>query len=266
MRKNIFITGASSGIGKTIAEYLSEKGYNVIGTGRKSGSKSSKFELISLDVTDEESVRTAFQYAIEKLSTIDVLINSAGYGLYGSLEDTSIEEAKAQLDTNYFGVVRVIKAFLPHFRKNQNGLIINISSMGGLIGMPFQGHYSASKFALEGYTEALRMELKPFNIMVCNINPGDFNTTFTSNRKLTESLSRHYKEKYNQFLETYSKEEENGSDPIIIAKLVHRLIGTVKNVSVRYVIGKKSQTMGLFMKRIVGERLFEKVMMKMWHV
>lgn len=222
--------------------------------------------MITLDVTDGESVRTAFQYAIGKLSTIDVLINNAGYGLYGSLEDTSIEEAKAQSDTNYFGVVRVVNAFLPHFRKHRNGQIINVSSIAGLVGMPFQGHYSASKFALEGYTEALRMELKPFNISVCNINPGDFNTTFTSNRKLTETLSPEYMEKFNQFLEVYSKEEENGADPIIIARLIYRLIRKGKGVSIRYVIGKKSQTLGMLMKRIVGERVFEKVMMKMWEV
>ena len=266
MRKNIFITGASSGIGKTIAEYLSENGCNVIGTSRKSVSSNSKFDLIYLDVTDEASVHAAYQYAVEKLSSIDVLINNAGFGLYGALEDTSITEAKAQMETNYFGVVSMVNAFLSHFRKNKNGLIINISSMGGLIGLPFQGHYSASKFALEGYTEALRMELKPFNISVCNINPGDFNTTFTSNRKLTEALSGEYKEKFNQFLETYSKDEGNGSDPIIIAKLIHRLIRTEKNVDIRYVIGKKSQTSGLFLKRIVGERIFEKILMKIWNI
>lgn len=266
MGKNILITGATSGIGKTIAEYLTEKGHNVIGTSRKCGSKISKFEFISLDVTDGQSVQSAVQSAIEKLSTIDVLINNAGYGLYGALEDTSIQEAKDQLETNYFGVVRMVNALLPHLSNNQKGLIINISSMAGLIGMPFQGHYSASKFALEGYTEALRMELKPFNIAVCNINPGDFNTTFTANRKLSQSLSPKYKEKFNQFLKIYSKEEENGSDPLLIAKLVHQLISTEKNVSVRYVIGKKSQTLGLFMKRIFGEKLFEKVMMKIWNV
>ncbi len=139
MGKSVLVTGASSGIGKTIAEYLSDNGYTVIGTSRKGGIKNSKFEFIRLDVTDEQSVHTAFQYAIEKLSTIDVLINSAGYGLYGALEDTSIEEAKDQLETNYFGVVRMINEFLPHFRNNQNGLIVHVSSMGGLIGVPFQG-------------------------------------------------------------------------------------------------------------------------------
>lgn len=138
--------------------------------------------------------------------------------------------------------------------------------MGGLIGLPFQGHYSASKFALEGYTEALRVELKPFNISVCNVNPGDFNTTFTSNRKFTEVLSEEYKEKFDQFLETYSKDEGNGSDPIIIAKLIHRLISTEKKVGIRYVIGQKSQTLALFIKRIVGARIFEKILMKVWNV
>jgi short-subunit dehydrogenase len=266
MKKNIFITGASSGIGKTIAEYLSKKGYNVIGTSRKSASKSNHFELIALDVTDAVSVNTAINYTISKLHTVDVLINCAGYGLFGALENSSMEEAKKQFETNFFGAVRMINAFLPHFRRNQNGLIINISSMAGLIGLPFQGHYSASKFALEGYTEALRLELKPFNIAVCSICPGDFKTTFTSNRIFTERVSPEYKEKFGQFLKTFASEEENGADPILIARLAYRLISTTKNVSVRYVVGKKGQTLGLFMKRIVGERVFEKVLMMMWKV
>lgn len=266
MGKNIFITGASSGIGKTIAEYLAGKGHHVLGTSRKKELTNSKFELIPLDVTDQASVHAAIQLGIKKLSTIDVLINNAGYGLYGSLEDTSIKEAKDQFETNYFGVVRMVNESLPHFRANGKGLIINISSMAGLIGMPFQGHYSASKFALEGYTEALRMELKPFNIDICNINPGDFRTTFTSNRRLTHFISPEYQGKFNYFLKLYAEEENNGAGPIMIAELVSNLITRKRSISIRYIIGKKSQTSGIFMKRIVGQKWFEKVMRKMWKV
>jgi short-subunit dehydrogenase len=265
MKKNIFITGASSGIGKSIAEYLTAKGHTVIGTSRKKQLADKGFELIQLDVLDQNSVDVAFQYSIEKLGTIDVLINCAGYGIYGALEDTSIEEAKEQFETNYFGTVRVTNCFLPHFRAQKKGIIINIGSMAGFIGMPFQGHYSASKFALEGYVEALRMELKPFNISACNINPGDFKTDFTSNRKVSKLISPAYKDQFNQLLKTYAKEEDNGADPISIAKLVNRLI--MKDaVSVRYVVGKRSQTIGVLIKRLVSSNVFEKIMLKAWNV
>lgn len=265
MKKNIFITGASSGIGKSIAEYLTSKGHTVIGTSRKKNLPSSTFQLISLDVSDQNSVDLAFKYATEKLSTIDVLINCAGYGIFGALEDTSIEEAKAQFETNYFGTVRVTNCFLPHFRENKKGLIINIGSMAGLIGMPFQGHYSASKFALEGYVEALRMELRPFNVSACNIDPGDFRTDFTSNRKQSKLISHEYKDQFNRLLKTYAKDEDNGADPISIATLVSRLIKK-DSVSIRYVVGKRSQTIGIFIKRLMGSNIFEKIMLKIWNV
>jgi len=265
MKKNIFITGASSGIGKSIAEYLTSKGHTVIGTSRKKNLPSNTFQLISLDVSDQNSIDLAFKYVTEKLSTIDVLINCAGYGIFGALEDTSIEEAKAQFETNYFGTVRVTNCFLPHFRENKKGLIINIGSMAGLIGMPFQGHYSASKFALEGYVEALRMELRPFNISACNIDPGDFQTDFTSNRKQSKLISPKYKDQFNRLLKTYAKDENNGADPISISILVSRLIRK-DSVSIRYVVGKRSQTIGIFIKRLIGSNIFEKIMLKIWNV
>ena len=124
-------------------------------------------------------LKLSLNIALNKFKVIDVLINSAGYGLFGSIEETSIEESKELFETNYFGLVQVTKQLLPHLRNNKKGLIINISSMAGLIGMPFQGHYSASKFAVEGFMEALRLELFPFGIKVCNICPADFKTAFT---------------------------------------------------------------------------------------
>jgi short-subunit dehydrogenase len=156
MNKKILITGASSGIGKVVGEYLTKKGHSVIGTSRDPDRQQVEFEMIKLDVTDDASIDNAFQILFDRFDKIDVLINNAGFGICGPIESTSIKEAKDQFETNYFGVVRVTNKLLPHFRINKSGLIINISSLGGLIGMPFQGHYSASKFALEGYTEALR--------------------------------------------------------------------------------------------------------------
>lgn len=131
--------------------------------------------------------------------------------------------------------------------------------------MPFQAHYSASKFALEGLTEALRLELIPFNVQVCNINPGDFQTSFTANRKIAANIDNAYKEKNEQVLSMYERDEWNGSDPIMIAKLIESLIHK-KKLKVRYVVGKPSQTVSITLKRLFGERLFEKVMKKIWNV
>lgn len=266
MTKNILITGASSGIGKAIGEYLTDKGYKVIGTSRNPDKSYEKFELIELDVTNNESVKKACKVALDKLTRIDVLINNAGFGVYGPLEQTSIEDTKNQFETNYFGVVRMTNELLPHFKSNHNGgLIINVSSLAAFIGLPFQGHYSASKFALEGYMEALRMELKPFNIRACNINPADFKTEFTTNRKLVSNVSSEYQKKFNQFLKMYEKDENDGSNPILIAKLIDKLINQ-ENVKVRYLIGKQSQTIGFTLKRILGSNMFEKMMNKILNV
>lgn len=263
MNKTILITGASSGIGKAVGEYLTKKGHKVIGTSRNPDNQSGAFEIIKLDVTDDQSVDDAFQLIFDRYDKIDVLINNAGIGICGPIECTSINESKSQFETNYFGVIRVTNKMLPHFRANKSGLIINISSLGGLIGMPFQGHYSATKFALEGFTEALRMELLPFNINVCNINPGDFKTPFSTNRRFTDTMESAYKDKFNQFMKMYENDEENGSDPIMIAKLVHGLTKKSKT-KIRYMVGKKSQTIAFPIKRLLGSSLFESVVMGLW--
>lgn len=263
MNKTILITGASSGIGKVVGEYLTKNGHNVIGTSRYPDKQPLGFEMIKLDVTDDASIDNAFQILHNRFDKIDVLINNAGFGICGPAESTSIKEAKDQFETNYFGVVRVTNKLLPHFRMNKSGLIINISSLGGLIGMPFQAHYSASKFALEGFTEALRLELLPHKVNVCNINPGDFKTSFSKNRRSIQILEEDYKDKFNQFMKMYKYEEDIGSDPIIIAKLIHNLTQK-KNISTRYIAGKKSQTIGYLMKRLLGSRLFENILTVMW--
>lgn len=263
--KKILITGASSGIGQSIGEYLHSQGHQVVGTSRNPEPAAQTFKLVKLDVTDNLSAASAVEKAIEIMGSIDVLINNAGIGISGSLEETSIEEAKWQFETNYFGVVRMNKQIIPHFRGNQQGMIINIGSLGGLIGLPFQGHYSASKFALEGYCEALRVELKPFGIKVCNICPGDFRTAFTQNRKLIQDAGEVYQDQFEHFLKTYENDEKNGSDPILIAKFIHKLLNK-RSLKPRYIIGHSSQTIGIPIKRLIGAHLFEKVMMKIWGV
>ena len=263
MNKTILITGASSGIGMVVGEYLTKKGHTVIGTSRNSDRQSEVFEMIKLDVTDDKSIDDALQIILNRVDKIDVLINNAGFGLCGPIESTSLDEAKSQFETNYFGVVRITNKLLPHFRTNNSGLIINISSLGGLISLPFQAHYSASKYALEGFTEALRLELLPFNINVCNINPGDFNTSFSKNRRFAQKLDEAYKEKFVQFLKMYESEEQQGSNPVIIAKLIHNIIQK-KKTKVHYLVGKKFQIIGSPIKRFIGSNLFESMMIVLW--
>lgn len=263
MNKTILITGASSGIGKVVGEFLTKKGHKVIGTSRNPDMQPVPFKMIKLDVTSDTSVNLAAQELFDRFGKIDVLINNAGFGMCGPIETTSIQEVKDQFETNYFGLVRVTNQLLPHFRTNESGLIINIGSLGGLMGLPFQGHYSASKFALEGYMEALRLELLPFKVDVCNIIPADFKTSFTKNRRFAEKVEAAYQDKFNQFMEMYEQEEGHGADPIIIAKLIHDLTQK-KTVKPRYLVGKRSQTMGYPIKRLLGSGLFERLMAGIW--
>ena len=169
MSQTVLVTGASSGIGQVIAQLLTERGFTVYGTSRKPTGT-----LIPLDVRSDESVRAC----VDRVGTIDVLVNNAGYTLMGSAEETSVDEAKAQLETNFFGVVRMVKAVLPAMRQARAGKIITIGSLAGITAIPFGAFYTASKFALEGYTEALWHELRPFGIHVTLIEPGQVETPF----------------------------------------------------------------------------------------
>ncbi len=262
--KTVLITGASSGIGKIIAEYLFEKGYTVYGTSRNP--TTSTFPLLPLDVTSDTSVEQLMQVLEVQNIKVDVLINNAGVGIGGPLENFTIDEAKAQFETNFFGVVRMVNAFLPLMRAQASGLIINIGSMAGLIGLPFQGHYSASKYALEGYLSALRMEVLPFNIKVFNINPGDFRTGFTANRRIIDNVDPVYQPKFDQLLKMYEHDENNGADPLLIARKVEKLLRKKGGYKVRYVVGKFDQVIGVPLKRLLGDSLFEKVMMLFWKI
>ena len=259
--KTVLITGASSGIGKIIAEYLLQKGYTVYGTSRKPGDN-----LLPLDVTSDSSVAQLMETLASKEVKIDVLINNAGYGLAGPLENFTIDEAKAQFETNFFGVTRMVTAFLPVMRAQGGGLIINVGSMAGLIGLPFQGHYSASKYALEGYLAALRMEVLPFNIKVFNINPGDFQTGFTANRRIIATVDPVYQPKFRQLLSMYEHDENNGAQPIMIARKIEQLLRKGGSYKMRYVIGKFDQVIGVPLKRLLGDTLFEKLMMVFWKI
>lgn len=269
--KIILITGASSGIGKSCTEYLSSKGYRVYGTSRKpiSNIKSGieSFELIQMDVNEDVSISQCVDYILSKEGRIDVVLNNAGMGIAGSVEDTSIEDMKFQFETNFFGVLRVCHHVLPIMRKQQSGCIINIGSIAGLIGTPFQGAYSSSKSAVQNLTEVLRMEVKPYGIRVVLIEPGDFKTGFTDNRIYT-SLSQTnstYTERLKKAVQTMEQDEKNGSDPMKIAKLVERIINN-PSPRLRYLAGPLVERFAVQLRKFIPSKLFEKIIMVNYHL
>src|SRR5664279_326870 len=183
MKKIILITGISSGFGKQTAELLAKEGHTVYGTVRRDVETSPTVSMLKLDLTKIESIKQAVQTIVDKEGRIDVLINNAGMHTGGPIETSPIEYIKLQMDTNFIGMVNLTREVLPVMRKQGDGTIINFSSIGGLMGLPLQAFYSASKFAIEGFSEALRMEIKQFNIKIVLINPGDFHTNNSANRR-----------------------------------------------------------------------------------
>jgi NAD(P)-dependent dehydrogenase (short-subunit alcohol dehydrogenase family) len=183
----VLVTGASSGFGREIAGALHARGHEVFGTVRSPSApaRHGEFPTIPLDVDLDSSVAEAVAEVVRRAGRVDVLVNNAGFGYAGAIEDTTVEEARSQFETNFFGMHRMCRAVLPHMRERHAGRIVNMSSLGGLVSVPFQAMYCASKFAVEAYTEALRMEVRAFGIQVSMIEPGDFRTRFTANRRMT---------------------------------------------------------------------------------
>jgi short-subunit dehydrogenase len=260
----VLITGASSGIGKTCAEYLNQKDYQVFGTSRKINKTiSNSFEMILMDINDDKSVKDGIKYVIKKAGSIDILVNNAGYGISGSIEDTPINKAKEQFETNFFGIHRICKEILPFMRKQNYGYIINISSIGGIIGLPFQGLYCASKFALEGWTETLRMEVNSFGINVVLIEPGDIKTSFTNRREKITALLKDsiYKKRAFKTLSIVEKDEQGGPSPDKIAQLLEYIIN-INSPKLRYKVGSFSQVLICQLKRIIPDKSVQWILMK----
>jgi len=263
--KVILITGASSGIGKASAEYLAECGHKVYGTSRYPGSypTPSNYTLLPLDVTNNNTISLAIEQILKDEQRIDVLINNAGMGIAGDLEHTSIDKDKEQLETLFFGTLRMIKQILPIMRKQNSGMIINISSIGGLIGLPYQNMYSAAKFAVEGLSEALYKELRPTNIKVVLVEPGDFNTSFTARRDIDKVSAK--SASFQKVIEQIEHDENNGQHPIKIAKAISKIINK-PNPRLRYVVGAFDQSLAAFLKRLLPNRLFDWIIMKHYKV
>ena len=267
----VLITGASSGIGRACAQYLAERGYRVYGTSRKITSddpvEDGSVRMIRMDVNDDRSVASGIDQVLQDAGRLDVVVNNAGFGIAGAIEETSIEEARALFETNLFGLLRVCRAVLPKMRGQGSGTIINISSLAGRIGLPYQGLYSATKFAVEGLTEALRMEVKPFGIKVVLIEPGDFRTGFTANRVHTAASKEDsaYQERFQRTLKVAESDEEGGSSPERIARLLHRILQE-SSPKVRYSTGEASQRAAAILKGILPSKLFEWGLMKYYKI
>ena len=221
----ILITGASSGFGKITAQMLSEQGHIVYGTSRKPSENIGKVRMLVVDVTNSISVRQAVEQIISEQGRMDVLINNAGMGIGGALELATEEEVSMQMNTNFFGVV-------------------NISSIGGVMGIPYQGFYSASKFAVEGYSEALALEVHPFHIKVCLVQPGDFNTGFTDNRNISELTGQNedYADSFLRSLKIIEKEERNGCHPRKLGAAICKIVAR-KNPPFRTKVGPLVQVL-----------------------
>ncbi len=262
MTKRILITGASSGFGKAIAEHLSKQGHSVFGTSRDVADRvtSDSVHMLSMDVNNSSSIDMAIASMLESSGGIDVLINNAGFGLCGALEDCRIDEARSQMETNFFGQIAVIQKVLPHMRVQGHGRIINIGSLAGDIGLPYQSLYSASKAAMQRITEALRLELKDTGIDLTLVAPGDFKTGFTASRVFAEkALNSERTPKMRSVVEQYERDERNGSDPKLVAELVATLISN-RSLKVIYTAGRFDQRLAHKLKHWLPSKWFERVL------
>jgi len=257
MKKVILITGISSGFGLATARLLSEQGHIVYGTIRRDCEKSNRINFLRMELTDPLSIKNAVETILQKEGRIDVLINNAGMHTGGPIETIPSEYIKLQMDTSFHGLVQLTREVLPVMRKQKGGLIINISSIGGLMGLPFQAFYSASKFAIEGFSEALRMEVKPFNIKVVVINPGDFHTNNSANRRHYLSTTNDldpYHDNFKNALEQIEKDEANGWEPVVLARKLLKIVES-KKPRQRYIIASFEQKLAVILKYILPGKL-----------
>jgi NAD(P)-dependent dehydrogenase (short-subunit alcohol dehydrogenase family) len=222
----VLVTGASSGIGEAIAGRLARDGHRVFGTSRRGGGVRAGIEMLTLDVCSDASVQSCVDELLRKAGRIDALVNNAGYLLSGAIEEATLEEARAQLDTNFMGVARMVKAVLPAMRRARSGHIVTISSLAGLVPVPFWGFYNASKFAVEGYMETLRHELKPFGIRVAMVEPGIIRTPFYENPQAT--VIPEYAPWRDRALKTVRHFAEKAPGPEGVADVVARLLASPK--------------------------------------
>jgi NAD(P)-dependent dehydrogenase (short-subunit alcohol dehydrogenase family) len=262
MGKVILITGISTGFGRETARLLAENGHKVYGTVRKGSTESGAVHYLTMDLADLGSVSAAVSEVVSREGRIDVLINNAGMHTGGPIETIPLDYIHLQMDTNFIGMVHLTREVLPVMRKQGGGTIISVSSIGGLMGLPFQAFYSASKFAIEGFSEALRMEVNQFNIKVVLINPGDFHTNNSANRRnyLAETSGTDpYAEQYKKSLAVIENDEGKGWEPVVLARKMVKIVN-YKNPSQRYIISSFEQKLAVGLKYILPGKIFRMIL------
>lgn len=266
MAKTVLVTGASAGIGRATAILLAQNGYNVYGAARRSEKmqdlKNYGIKPISLDVTQDESVTACVERIFNEAGSIDILINNAGFGSYGAIEDVTMKDAKYQLEVNVYGAMHLTKLVLPEMRQNKYGKIVNISSVGGKIASPLGGWYHASKFAIEALSDAMRLEVKQFGIDVIVIEPGGTKSEWGN--IAVESLMRvsghtAYGDFVTAFQKAFNQLAGNVPEPIVIAKLIQQSI-EAKKPKTRYTGGYMAKPM-LFLRNILPDKMLDRIIM-----
>lgn len=265
MSKVAIITGASSGIGESTANRLVDAGYKVYGTSRKTLSGTKKFEFLRLDVSDEQSVLSLVDEVIKRSGRIDLLVNNAGIGILGGAEESSISQAQTIFETNFFGSIRMIQACLPHMRKQGSGRIINLSSILGRVPAPLSALYSASKHAIEGYSESLDHELRRFNIRSILIEPAFTKTNFDNNNLMVDREIDDYAVVRQKVIDFSKKAMESNGDPVeVVSSVILKAINDT-NPRVRYTAGAAASQM-TYLRRFLPEKLFDSVLRKTFQV
>lgn len=265
----ILITGASSGIGKATAKYFLTKGWQVIATMRspekeRELNQLAHIELVQLDVTNRIQAQKVIQNAITKYGQIDAIVNNAGYGLIGAFESATEAQIRAQFETNVFGLMNMCQEILPHFREKKAGTIINISSMGGRISLPYYSLYMSTKWTVEGLSESLQFELAPFQIRVKLVEPGAIKTDFFGRSMVTTTMppDSEYHQSFTQM--TNQMEGLNGAEPNLVAAAIYRA-ATDQSGKLRYPVGKDAKML-LFLHTILPDRLWSWIIKKFFHI
>ena len=252
----VLVTGASAGIGRACADLLAQRDWQVIGASRRA-TAGDGWAPLTMDVDDDASVAAGVRSVVEQFGRLDAVVAAAGFGIAGPVEFTDMADARAQLETNFYGVCRVVRESLPHLRRNGGRLVI-IGSIAGLIGLPFQAYYSASKFAIEGYAEALAYEVAPYDVEVTVIEPGNVRTEFTARRRhVPVPAEDPYADASRKALASMARDEVRGADPSVVAASVLRVL-EARHPPRRLTAGKANERIGALAKRLLPYRVFER--------
>ncbi|MGE0699384.1 MAG: SDR family oxidoreductase [Hyphomicrobiaceae bacterium] len=265
--RTALVTGTSSGIGLAVAERLAQEGWRVHGGSRRmpppEGGGTRAWTPVPLDVTSDRSVEAAVATVLDADGRIDALIHCAGISVAGSIEDVTVAEVERQLATNYLGTVRMVQAVLPAMRLAGRGRIIVVGSIGGLIGLPFIGHYSASKFALDGMVQALRIEIAPFGIEATILHPGDIRTDISANQieGARTGPQSAYHARFKAAVAAYDKAVRAARGPEVIAEAVARVVRR-RRMPTRVIVGTANERAGIGLKALLPGRAFEAIIRK----